>query len=288
MIHLNIICANCAEPFTYESQRKTPRRHCTMKCKNAADRQANPEKIKAQSRASYQRTKKPATKYSLTATCEHCAEEFTHESWTTNPNRFCSKKCVQASHYEANKSAYIARARENRTKPEYQQKRKEYEANNKDRLLERRAAWRDANAESLREYYRNYYATNKDARRAYWAEWASEPENRRRIRESSRAWAADNPEKIREYRASRRALLVAATVERFDPYEVFERDQWICQLCGDSVDKDLKFPELMSRSLDHIVPLTRGGEHSRANTQLTHFLCNARKNNRLEEELDAA
>jgi hypothetical protein len=78
-------------------------------------------------------------------------------------------------------------------------------------------------------------------------------------------------------RHGRRVRLGAAVVERFDPEEVYERDGWICQLCGTSVDRKLAWPDPASRSLDHILPLVADGSHSRANTQLAHWICNVRK-----------
>lgn len=72
-----------------------------------------------------------------------------------------------------------------------------------------------------------------------------------------------------------RARLHLARVERVSRQRVFERDQRVCQLCYAPVDLSLRGPE--GPSLDHIIPLSRGGEHSYANVQLAHFRCNSRK-----------
>lgn len=78
-------------------------------------------------------------------------------------------------------------------------------------------------------------------------------------------------------RHERRVRAAGAIVERFDPLEVFERDGWICQLCSETVDRELSHPDPMGPSLDHRIPLVAGGEHSRTNTQLAHWICNVRK-----------
>ena len=75
----------------------------------------------------------------------------------------------------------------------------------------------------------------------------------------------------------RRMRLAGATVEVFDPMEVFERDGWVCQLCEKPVDQLLEHPDPMCKSLDHKTPISLGGDHSRENTQLTHLRCNIRK-----------
>lgn len=60
--------------------------------------------------------------------------------------------------------------------------------------------------------------------------------------------------------------------------EIFEACKWICQLCGQKVNKKLKFPNPMSPSLDHIIPLSKGGAHIESNCQLAHLSCNKKKN----------
>jgi 5-methylcytosine-specific restriction endonuclease McrA len=69
--------------------------------------------------------------------------------------------------------------------------------------------------------------------------------------------------------------------EPITPSEVYERDGWTCGLCLLPVDKRLKHPDPMSVSLDHILPLSRGGDHLWANVQCSHLVCNLRKHNRV-------
>ncbi len=78
-------------------------------------------------------------------------------------------------------------------------------------------------------------------------------------------------------RSSRRLRLAHGTLETFDPHEIYDRDGWTCRLCHQPVDPDLRWPDPHSASLDHTVPLAAYGAHSRANTQLAHWLCNVRK-----------
>jgi 5-methylcytosine-specific restriction endonuclease McrA len=63
--------------------------------------------------------------------------------------------------------------------------------------------------------------------------------------------------------------------------EVYERDKWMCGICNEPVDKALKFPDVMSASLDHIIPMAKGGPHSYENTQCAHFICNSIKSDRV-------
>lgn len=86
-----------------------------------------------------------------------------------------------------------------------------------------------------------------------------------------------------EIRRRRRARLVGAFVAEVNAVEVFDRDGWICQLCGNPVDRNLRHPDLMAASLDHIVPLARGGTHEPDNCQLAHLICNSTKGDKLPE-----
>lgn len=67
-----------------------------------------------------------------------------------------------------------------------------------------------------------------------------------------------------------RARQHGVAYEPINRLEVYERDGWICGICGDLVEKD-------EASLDHVVPMSRGGAHLYSNVQCAHLLCNIRK-----------
>jgi hypothetical protein len=60
-----------------------------------------------------------------------------------------------------------------------------------------------------------------------------------------------------------------------------ERDGDDCALCGLPIDWDAAWPLSSSPSIDHTVPISRGGAHSMDNTTMTHLGCNISKGNRL-------
>jgi len=84
----------------------------------------------------------------------------------------------------------------------------------------------------------------------------------------------------------RRALKLNATVEDFSPAKILERDGYICQHCGRKTRPDYKnsFHPLYP-NLDHIVPLSKGGEHSKRNTQCLCRQCNTRKHNDIKGQV---
>lgn len=89
---------------------------------------------------------------------------------------------------------------------------------------------------------------------------------RRRLEEDPDAERKRECDNAARYRARKRQALV----EKVDREVVWERDEGICGLCGLPVERS-------DWHLDHVVPLARGGEHSYANVQVAHPICNQRK-----------
>lgn len=101
---------------------------------------------------------------------------------------------------------------------------------------------------------------------------------------SEREWKAKRTQPWDEQRRARyherEARKRGNGYEHFTRAEIAERDRWTCGLCDELIDRDLNYPNPMSLSLDHVLPLSLGGPHTRANTQAAHLRCNISKGNR--------
>jgi 5-methylcytosine-specific restriction endonuclease McrA len=73
--------------------------------------------------------------------------------------------------------------------------------------------------------------------------------------------------------------MAGAVVERVHRVAITDRDQGVCGICWQCVPA----PE---RSLDHIIPLSRGGAHVPENIQLAHKRCNSLKGTKLMQEME--
>ena len=60
---------------------------------------------------------------------------------------------------------------------------------------------------------------------------------------------------------------------------LWKRDKCICGICGQRVYKKFKWPDIRCGSVDHVIALSNGGDHSYGNTQLSHLGCNIAKHN---------
>ena len=163
---------------------------------------------------------------------------------------------------EANPDYHREHYKTNRDKVREVQRK--YNEGNRDKIAEKSRKWRGANPERNRENDRKYYAANRD-----------------KILEKVREYRKANRDKAREHGLKafhvRRARKLAVFIENVDPQAVFERDDWLCHICGEAVDRELKHPDPLSASLDHIIPLAKGGEHSYTNCGTAHLGCNKRK-----------
>lgn len=71
----------------------------------------------------------------------------------------------------------------------------------------------------------------------------------------------------RLYRTNRKKILMSESV---------------CAICGRPVDMSLKIPDPMAPTVDHIIPVSKGGHPSDINNmQLAHYACNLMKSNRV-------
>ena len=60
------------------------------------------------------------------------------------------------------------------------------------------------------------------------------------------------------------------------------KTQTTCGICGKPVDFSYKYPHPLSPTVDHIIPVSKGGHPSDiSNLQLAHRWCNRAKSNKL-------
>jgi len=57
---------------------------------------------------------------------------------------------------------------------------------------------------------------------------------------------------------------------RIDPDAIYDRDNGLCYLCKLPVARELA-------TLDHVIPLAKGGKHAESNLRTAHRACNSEK-----------
>jgi 5-methylcytosine-specific restriction endonuclease McrA len=156
------------------------------------------------------------------------------------------------------------------------------------RKLKAANEWKQRNRSHVKEYRDTYHAENPEKEKARcrrWREanreqaaryrrWHYETCERETAAEKMRDYRKRNPGKHAEIENRRRARLLNAFVEAVDPAAIRTRDRGLCGICGDVV-------AVADQSLDHVIPLARGGTHEARNIQLAHRSCNSRKGAKL-------
>ena len=67
------------------------------------------------------------------------------------------------------------------------------------------------------------------------------------------------------------------------------KTQTICGICGKPVDFSYKNPHPLAPTVDHIIPVSKGGHPSDiGNLQLAHLCCNRQKSDKLVAKVDFA
>lgn len=82
---------------------------------------------------------------------------------------------------------------------------------------------------------------------------------------------------LSNYKQRREKQIHSAFVEHVSYHDLYKRDCGICQICGLPVLYDKQADDSWGATIDHIVPLSKGGAHSMNNCQITHRICNSLK-----------
>jgi 5-methylcytosine-specific restriction endonuclease McrA len=96
----------------------------------------------------------------------------------------------------------------------------------------------------------------------------------RTVCDPCKAEARRDDRRAAKYRRRQRQGLSGERVYR---QRVWERDGYRCQLCGDPLAMGEQVPHPHAPTIDHVLPLAKGGLHTMANVQAAHFICNSLK-----------
>lgn len=59
--------------------------------------------------------------------------------------------------------------------------------------------------------------------------------------------------------------------------QIFERDDWVCQICLMPVDQAVSRTHPDGATIDHVIPLSRRGADAPSNVVTAHWRCNRDK-----------
>jgi hypothetical protein len=81
----------------------------------------------------------------------------------------------------------------------------------------------------------------------------------------------------RSYKKQRKEQMREAYVAPVSYKKIYRRDKGICGICGWQVADNKEPTAIWGATIDHCIPLSRGGTHEPNNCQLAHRICNSLK-----------
>lgn len=87
----------------------------------------------------------------------------------------------------------------------------------------------------------------------------------------------------RRAKVRRRARYREVEHEPYTLHDIARRDGYRCGICAGPVAMAERVPSLNAPTIDHVLPLAKGGSDTPANVQLAHFICNSRKGANFQE-----
>lgn len=86
----------------------------------------------------------------------------------------------------------------------------------------------------------------------------------------------------RDAKHRRRARLRNAYAGAVNRSAIYARDGYRCHICRKPLDMDAEVPAPLAPTIDHLIPLSKGGTHEAANVKAAHYICNVRRGDRVD------
>ena len=143
------------------------------------------------------------------------------------------------------------------------------------------------NKESITAVHKKYYENNRESRAAVAQKWYQK--NKEASNAYGREYAKNNRDKYNEAKHRRRARMLGNGVEKYTTLQVLETYGIDCHLCNRPVD--MSAPRGVGQPgwetglhIDHVIPISKGGQDTLVNVRPSHGYCNVSKGARLKGE----
>lgn len=152
---------------------------------------------------------------------------------------------------------------------------KRYREAHSERIALQKKEWYEKNKEAERQKRKDAY--NK--KRAEYIERAKKwsTKNSEKRKEIQKKWREAYPDMTHMYRSVRRARMFNVESEDYSRSDLLQDYNGLCHICNTAIDTSAKYPHPKSYCVDHIIPISKGGDDVRANVAPAHSICNLKK-----------
>ena len=168
----------------------------------------------------------------------------------------CKECCKQ--YYKDNREQILEQQKQYKGehKEELKKQNKQYYEDNKESILEKNKIYREEHKEEMKKCKKEYYdkKENKEKKKEY--DKIYREEHKEEIKKCKKEWYENNPHKALNFSSKRRQLEEnqgnGITKEQW--LEMMNYFNWCCAYSGEYIGGDSKH-----RTIDHIIPLSKGG-----------------------------
>gem|GEM_PF-1579047 len=171
----------------------------------------------------------------------------------------------QKKYYDENKKKINMKQRVYRNSEQGKKIMKCYREEKKEEIKEKRRIWYDKNRDEILKKAKIYYLNNIEERKRYAKEYLQTP----RGKEVNKASHIRRRCSVSE--------LSARTIRNIKKDNIKKYGQLTCILCNEPIVDS-------SDTIEHIQPVSRGGDNAYDNLGVAHFSCNRQKSNKTMEE----
>lgn len=91
---------------------------------------------------------------------------------------------------------------------------------------------------------------------------------------------------VRYYSPKRRRIY--AQGDEISALVLFELHAWTCGVCHNPINKFLRVPNWEAATIEHVIPVSKGGTHTWDNVVPAHYRCNMDKADSVEYRMNDA
>lgn len=168
----------------------------------------------------------------------------------------CNSTCVVCNRTISHKNSIKYKKTSKKYRDYIKKYRRRAEVVGKDRLISKR--YREKNSEKIKVYRKDYYERTKE-----------------KNKEKRREYVKQNKLSYRIYASKRRSKLKNGSYTKDDVINILKNQDNKCVYCKKNLDDGYH--------VDHIYPLSKGGDNTPKNIQITCPSCNGRKKDKLPE-----